>query len=282
MFRHTMEIRVSSLLAEVPDLADHEVRRLVLLAADAGAVWLVGDPVVAEVVADRFRGYVRRRRRGEPLQYIEGTVQFGPIVLQIDARALIPRPETERLWELAVGLVADINEPKIVDVCTGSGNLALAMKWVRPDSSVIGCDLSREALELAVGNAARLDLAVGFVAGDLLGALPNSLRGQVDLIVSNPPYIAESEFELLPPEVRDHEPTEALVAKDNGLEILGRIAAEAGDWLRPGAAIICEIGESQGTACLEIFRLFDPKIEKDLTGRDRFVVGCAPMRVELH
>ncbi|MCP4306328.1 MAG: peptide chain release factor N(5)-glutamine methyltransferase [bacterium] len=269
-------------MAQVPDVADHEALRLLLLAVDEGASWPVGDPDVTAEVAGRFEGYVERRRGGEPLQYIEETVQFGPLELHIDSRALIPRPETERLWELAVDLVKGLDEPTIIDVGTGSGNLALAMKWIRPDSIVIGCDLSCDALDLARENAARLGLAVDFLIGDLLDPLPTSLRGEVDLIVSNPPYVARSEYEGLAAEVREHEPMEALVADTDGLGILNRIAVGAADWLRPGAAIICEIGETQGLACLDLFSGYSPRIEEDLTGRDRFVVGSAPMASDVH
>ncbi len=114
-----------------------------------------------------FRANVARWRSGEPLQYIEGDVHFGPIVLRIDPRALIPRPETERLWELAVARLAGIDNATIIDLCTGSGNLALALKQEFPGARVIGIDNSEEAIMLAKENAADLGLAVEFVEGDL-------------------------------------------------------------------------------------------------------------------
>lgn len=274
--------KVSALLAEVPDVMDHEVQRLILTAAATDPSWLVGDPEVDADVATRFREMVERRRCGEPLQYIEGTVQFGPIELLTDSRALIPRPETERLYEIAAAAVAGIIQPTIVDLCTGSGNLALALKHAHPDASVTGCDQSASALSLAKENARRLGLDVRFVHGDLFDALPAELAGRVDLIASNPPYVAPGEFEALPTEVRDHEPRQALVAEHEGLEILSRIASQASRWLAPEGIIICEIGETQGAACVDLFSALHPQIESDLVGRDRFVVGRAPMCPNLH
>ena len=275
-----MSTRASSLLAEVPDLAGHEARRLLLLAADAGLTWLLGDPMVTRQTSDRFRALAERRRQGEPLQYIEGTVQFGPIELLSDPRALIPRPETERLWEIAVDLVAGHERPRIVDLCTGSGNLALAMKHIRPDAIVVGCDISADALELANANAHRLGLDVSFCEGDLFAPLPMDFVGAVDLIVSNPPYVATAD--PLPAEVRDYEPLGALLAADNGTAILRRIATEAIEWLRPGGVIVCEIGESQGEECQSLFATYSPEIELDLAGRDRFIVGRCPMDRDVH
>ena len=126
-----MATTVATLLAEVPDLVGHEARRLVLFAAQQELTWMLGDPEVDATTVARFRSAVARRRRGEPLQYIEGTVQFGPIEMLIDSRALVPRPETERLWEIAVDLIKDRERPIVVDLCTGSGNLALAIKYAR-------------------------------------------------------------------------------------------------------------------------------------------------------
>lgn len=274
--------KVSALLAEVPDVRGHEVQRLILAAAAKDRSWLVGDPEVDADVVARFREMVERRRCGEPLQYIEGTTQFGPIELLTDSRALIPRPETERLYEIAADAVTGIIQPTIVDLCTGSGNLALALKHAHSDASVTGCDQSAAALSLAEENARRLGLDVRFAHGDLFDALPVELAGRVDLIVSNPPYVAPGEFEALPTEVRDHEPRQALVAENEGLEILSRIASQAPRWLAPEAVIICEIGETQGAACVDLFSALHPQIESDLVGRDRFVVGRAPMRPNVH
>ena len=277
-----MASTVSSLLAEVPDLADHEARRLIQLATGLARSAMLGDPPVPEEAVVRFSELVSRRRRGEPLQYIEETVQFGPVELNIDRRALIPRPETERLWEISAALIDGLDAPSVVDLCTGSGNLALALKHRQPAAFVVGVDLSPHAIALAKENASALGLDVLFVHGDLFEALPADLCRKVDLIVSNPPYIASAEIADLPAEVRDYEPESALLAGPIGIEILARIAGGARAWLRPGGWVICEIGETQGEACLHLFRDFDPRIEKDLAGKPRFVIGRAPQLPNVH
>jgi release factor glutamine methyltransferase len=272
----TMRMSASALLAEVPDLPDHVARRLLLAATGGSAASLLGDPVIGDAARQRFWANVARRRRGEPLQYIEGVVQFGPITLRIDSRALIPRPETEHLWELAVEALSDIATPVVVDLCTGSGNLALACKTVRPDARVIGSDRSAATVSLARDNAAQLGLVVDFYEGDLFEPLPGEFLGRVHVLVSNPPYVAAEAMARLPSEVRDHEPAEALLAGPDGTEVLARIAAQASTWLRPGGRVICEIGETQSEACLRLFAVYEPRIETDLTGRPRYVVGTAP------
>jgi release factor glutamine methyltransferase len=243
---------------------------------------LLADSEVDAAAAEYFRSCVARRRRGEPLQYIEGEVQFGPLDLLADRRALIPRPETEGLWEIAVAELTDVSNPVVLDLCTGSGNLALALKRAFPTATIFASDVSSDALALALENSQRLDLAVEFVRGDLFGAVPVQLRGGFDLVVSNPPYIGEGEFESLPDEVRGYEPVAALVAGPAGTEVLARIAAEVEEWLRPRGIVACEIGESQGEDCLNLFAHLDPRIEHDLTGRPRYILGRAPERSIVH
>jgi len=273
-------MRAADLLVEAAHLPWHEARRLLLLALDSDATALVSNPDVPDELTRRFRESVERRTRGEPLQYIEGTVHFGPLIMRSDRRALIPRPETEQLWEMATALAEDADA--IVDLCTGSGNLALALKAAFGNATVIATDTSPAALSLAREIASELGLAVDFLEGDLLDPLPVTLRRSVDLIVSNPPYVALGDWDSLPAEVRDHEPKEALVAGEDGLDVLRRIADEAALWLRPGGAIICEIGAEQGEACRELFAAYSPDILQDLSGRDRFVLGRAPMPIYLH
>lgn len=277
-----MEHTAQSLLADVPDVPDHETRRLLLAAAGAETAWLLGNPVVGTETVARFRRLVERRRRGEPIQYIEGWVQFGPLVLRSDDRALVPRPETERLWEISTDLIRGLASPVIVDLCTGSGNLALACKSEFPFARVIGTDISAAALSLAVENAGIVGLDVEFCRGDLFTALPTELCGQVDLVVSNPPYIAFTDVGALPIDVREFEPREALVSGRAGTEMLARIAAAAMDWLRPGGLVACEIGETQGEQCLELFAGYEPRVARDLADRPRYIIGSAPRSRDLH
>jgi release factor glutamine methyltransferase len=125
-------------------------------------------------------------------------------------------------------------------------------------------------------------MEVDFIVGDLFRPLDRSLRHGVDLIVSNPPYVSSGGWQTLPPEVRDYEPYEALVAGACGTEILGAIAAEAHAWLRHGGRVICEIGETQGGECRRLFAAYDPEILEDLTGRPRYVLGTASQMTKLH
>ncbi|MEX1005635.1 MAG: peptide chain release factor N(5)-glutamine methyltransferase [Acidimicrobiia bacterium] len=218
-----------------------------------------------------FADLLARRAGGEPLQYLEGTAAFGPFDLVVDGRVLIPRPETEGLWELAAGAVTD---PRLVlDLCTGSGALAIALSASFPEARVIGADISSEALTVARENGLRHAPAVEWVLGDLFDALDAQLVGAFDLIVSNPPYVASSEWARLPDDVR-REPRLALVSGPTGLEVLRRIASESSAWLAAGGVVVCEIGETQADPVREVFDGFaSVEIRPDLQGRDRYVVA---------
>lgn len=238
-------------------LPDHELARLRLVAGESGTL--------EELIA--------RRMGGEPLQYIEGTAQFGPLELLVDERVLVPRPETETLFEIASRLV---RVPEVVvDLCTGSGALALALKRQFPGASVFATDNSPEAIEVATENMYRTGLQVFLGEGDLFDPLPVSLVGEVDLIVANPPYVSESEYGSLPADVR-REPKAALVAGSSGLEVIQNIGASVAKWLRPGGVVVCEIGEKQGVAAISSFHDMPVVIRQDLAGKDRFVVGAKP------
>lgn len=237
-------------------LPAHELRRLRSVASGA----------------EDLERLVALRLAGEPLAYLEGTAAFGPLELVVDERVLVPRPETEQLWELATGLV---DAPDlIVDLCTGSGALALALAG---QARVLATDVSPGAVEVARINAARLGVRVEVMQGDLFEPLPPEIKGQVDLVVANPPYVAEREWTLLPADVR-REPRIALVAGPTGTEVIERIAADVGNWLRPGGWVAIEIGETQGRRSAGFLgrRLESVEIRKDLAGRERFVVGRRP------
>lgn len=262
---------VREALALAADLPVHEALRLLEKATGVKRARLLTGGQLEEDAAACFAELVARRRSGEPLQYIEGTVQFGPVTLAVDHRALIPRPETEQLWELVVRLVP---APRtVVDLCTGSGNLALACKHVWPDARVLATDASAKATVLAMENADRLGLDIEVLRGDLFAPLPVALRGSVDLVVANPPYLAEHELAALESEVRDHEPHEALVAGPTGIEVLARIASEAASWLAHGGSVACEISEVQEASARTLFSELGGRVFPDLAGRPRFVVG---------
>jgi release factor glutamine methyltransferase len=239
----------------VSTLPAHELERLRAVAPD--------EADLTDLVA--------RRLAGEPLQYLEGSAAFGPFDLMVDRRVLVPRPETEGLWELARRLV---DAPAvIVDLCTGSGALAIALSDSFPAARVMGTDLSTAALQVARANGEAHAPRVEWFHGDLFDALDPALAGSVDLIIANPPYVATSEWGRLPADVR-HEPRMALVSGPTGLEILRRIASESPAWLAPGGVVACEIGETQGEAVRELFSGFQSvEIRADLQGRDRYVVA---------
>lgn len=258
------------LVGRVDDLPEHETIRLLMAAtARRRSDVIVGFDVSAE---ERlvFDGFVERRRAGEPLQYIEGAVDFGPVELVVDERVLIPRPETEYLFEVVVAMVS---EPQvIVDLCTGSGNLALALASAFPDADVYAVDLSDGAATLAQTNAVRNGLEINVLVGDLFDPLPARIKGAVDLLISNPPYLAAHELADVPSDVLA-EPEMALVAGPNGDETLTSIALHAREWLSPGGMLACEISEFHGDRIAELFSSYDPRIGVDLTGRDRYVFG---------
>jgi release factor glutamine methyltransferase len=212
-----------------------------------------------------------QRCHGVPLQYLTGEQQFLDLVLGVAPGVFVPRPETEILVARALEALEGRTAPMVVDVGTGTGAVALAVKRSRPDARVLATDVSDEAVSVARANASRHDLQVEVSAGDLLSPLAGELRGRMDLIVSNPPYVTREEYEELPAEVRA-EPYEALVG---GTDIHRRLAEEAPTWLRPGGWLVVEIGASQAD---EVRGLLDRRFEgvealPDLAGRDRVVRG---------
>jgi len=262
-------------LLNEPGIPPHEAERLLAVATGWSRRELRADAEVGVEEAQRYLDLVGRRLAGVPLQHLEGTVQFGPIELRTDRRALVPRPETERLWEEGVAALGEAGPGTvIVDLCTGSGNLALAFQHQFPQARVVATDLSSDALALAEENADALGLGVTFLKGDLFEALPVELYERVDLLVTNPPYVAESEFDRLPVDVRDHDPRQALVAGPRGDEMLVRIADEAYWWMGTGGWLFCEIGETQSERALDLFGSYlDVEVRPDLTGRPRILVG---------
>ena len=170
-----------------------------------------------------------------------------------------------------------VRHPEVViDLCTGSGALALALKHQFPSASVYATDISPEALEVAHENKDRAGLEVYIAEGDLFDPLPAALIGEVDLIVVNPPYVALSEYQKLPLDVQ-REPEIALVSGPSGLEIIERIGASVAEWLRPGGVVVCEIGENQGVSASSSFADLPAVVRKDLAGRDRYVVAVKPL-----
>ena len=213
------------------------------------------------------RELVARRARREPLQYVLGEWGFRRLTLTVDRRALIPRPETEILVERALALVAGLDRPRVLDVGTGSGAIALAIADEHPGAVVTGLDSSADALALAAENVARTGLRVELAGRDLFQGLP---AGPWDLIVSNPPYVDAAELPDLQPEVRDWEPRDALSA-DGAVEAVVRGATAV---LAPGGALALEVGAGQPPAIAALLSHLGYEsitITRDLAGRDRVV-----------
>lgn len=212
-----------------------------------------------------------RRARGTPLQHITGEQQFFDLVLEVRPGVLIPRPETEGLVEAALEVLAGRLAPVVIDVGTGTGAIALAIKLRRPDARVVATDVSEGAVTLARSNAERLGLPLEVRRGDLLQPVSAALWGRVDLLVSNPPYLSPQEYESLPREVKA-EPYEALVG---GTQLHRRLVEAAPEWLAPGGWLAMEIGATQGPVVRDLLEgAFESvAILPDLAGRDRVARG---------
>jgi len=245
-----------------------------LLAAAMGVdrAVVVADPgrPLEPDAARRFMAYAARRRDREPVAYILGRKGFRALELAVDPRVLIPRPETEHLVEAVLGLPSGA---RVVDVGTGSGAIALALKAERPDLELLATDASAEALDVARANAQRLGLDVAFHHGDLLAGIGDRL----DAIVSNPPYVADAD--RLAPEIVAHEPALALRAGPDGLDVIRRLAPAAGATRAHTVALEVGAGQAAAVAGL-ITEVGFPKVTtvKDLAGIERVVVGRRPER----
>lgn len=226
-----------------------------------------------------FDQMVARRVAGEPLQYVLGQWAFRTLDLFVDRRVLIPRPETEVVAGHALDALAALERPGVaVDLGTGSGAIALSLAAERwPHVEVWATDVSADALSVARANLAGLGRRAGvvrLVEGDWYRALPDELRGRVDVVISNPPYVAADD--PLPPEVAEWEPTGALVSGPSGLEAIEVVVEGAVEWLADGGTVVVEIGDTQGSAALAVARaagLHEPEVRPDLTGRPRALVA---------
>ena len=217
-------------------------------------------------------GIVDRRKERIPLQYLTGCAWFMGFPFYVDERVLIPRQDTECLVEEALAFLQDESRPRILDLCTGSGCIGIALKKLFPAAEVTLLDLSADALEVAAVNAGRLDAEVEIVQGDLF----EGLNGRFDYILSNPPYIPTAVIETLMPEVKDHEPRTALDGEADGLFFYRRIVREAGAYLSGGGWLLFEIGADQGAALAALFEAEGYRqiqIKKDLSGLDRVALA---------
>jgi release factor glutamine methyltransferase len=216
--------------------------------------------------AERFARLLARRRARQPVAYLLGTRGFRHIELAVDDRVLVPRPETELLVEVALALPRGV---RVADIGTGSGAVALALKYERPDLHVIATDVSAGALVVARANAERLNLQVEFRAGDLLAPLGDV---PLDAIVSNPPYVSNRDEPALPPELT-HEPPHALFAGPDGLDVIRRLVPAA---VACAPFVALEVGAGQASAVAALLRragMAETTVHRDLAGIERVVVG---------
>ncbi len=236
------------------------------------------DRPLSKQELSQFRALLERRASGEPTQYLTGTREFYSRPFSVDPRVLIPRPETELLVEAVLRELPRERCGHLLDLCTGSGCIAVSLAAERPAASVWATELSTDACEVARANARALNVSerVAILQGDLFQPLPRDTR--FDAVVSNPPYVRSGEMPGLSSEVQ-REPSTALDGGPDGLALLRRIIAEAGSWLQPGGLLALEIGDTQGEAVLDLLRqagYANARIEKDLGKLDRLGLCLAP------
>lgn len=247
---------------------------------EGGELWEHLDDVVPSRAVPFFDAMVERRRAGEPLQYVLGRWSFRGLELLVDRRVLIPRPETEVVAGAAIAAARALgrSRPTVVDLGTGSGAIGLAVAAEVPGARVWATDASGEALAVARANVAGSGSVIGtrvrLLQGDWWAALPDELRGAVDVVVSNPPYVAGAE--ALPPEVEAWEPSGALRAGPTGREALEVIVAGAGEWLATPGVLVVELAPDQA----EVMAAFTLRagfaavqVVEDLAGRPRVLVA---------
>jgi len=261
-------IAIGAAGSDTPRL-DAELLLAEALAVDRTALFTDPGREVAGPAVRLFQNAVRRRSVScEPVAYILGRKGFRFIDLDVDARVLVPRPETELLVEVGLTLARGA---RVVDVGTGSGAIALALKHERPDLVVCATDSSADALAVARANATQLGLDVRLIDGDLLAG-----AGPCDAVLCNPPYVAEGERASLAPEITRHEPDGALFAGEDGLDVIRRLVPAAAGSLVAGGLLAIEVGEGQAGAVARMlvsdgFR--DVRALRDLAGIERVVTG---------
>ncbi len=253
---------------------DHDADALLahVLGVDRGARALVH--AVAERQAERFEALLARRARREPLQHLVGVAGFRYVELAVGPGVFVPRPETELLAGWAIDRARELDEPVVVDLCTGSGAIARALADEVPSARVHAVELDPAAHEWAARNLA--GTGVELRLGDMADAF-DELAGQVDVVTCNPPYIPLDAWESVAPEARDHDPHLALFSGDDGLTALRVLAARAARLLRPGGWVGAEHADVQGESAPAVFAATgsfrDVRDHPDLAGRPRYVTA---------
>ena len=262
--------------ARVPEAA-REARDIVAAVADEPRFWptLNRDRTVDPTLCVRARLAASRRASGAPFAYAVGRAAFRHLTLEVDERVLIPRQETEMLVEC---ILERVRHGVAADVGTGSGAIALALAGEGQFDRVIATDVSREALDVARGNVARLASALRAPVELRLGSVLAPLRGErLTLLASNPPYIAHDEAAVLPASVRDWEPPIALYSAQNGMAMIATLVRDGAGMLEPGGLLALEVDAGRASLAAELamsdVRYRDVRIERDLAGRDRILLA---------
>jgi release factor glutamine methyltransferase len=256
-----------------PERARPDAETLLLHLIGKNRAWLLThlDDEFGGCTSIGYAQQIERRLAGEPIQYITGECEFYGLPFRVNKDVLIPRPETEHLVEKVLELASSFERPRIVDVGTGSGAIAVALAHGLPAAQVTAIDLSSAALSVARGNAELNAVRVRLLEGDLLAPVAGE---QFEFVVSNPPYVAAGDRETLAVEVREHEPELALFAGNHGLDICRRLTKLSYDAVVPGGYVLFEIGHGQAAAIAELFLAAgfrDIQFTKDLQGIERVI-----------
>lgn len=251
-----------------------------ILGSDRAQLYAHPERSVPAEAAAQFEAMVTRRVEGEPLQHILGYASFYGLEFQVSPAVMIPRPETERVVDRVLAFIEGREAPRVLDVGTGSGCIALTIKHERPDAEVHACDVSPDALAVARSNAEALGLDVQFWDVDVT-ALDASQRlpAEVDVLVSNPPYIPEAEADTLPPVVRDYDPDIALFSGEDPLHFYRLLTDLSQPLCTPGGHVVVEVHAEYATETAALMReagLVGVSVEDDLSGRPRIVRGRRP------
>jgi release factor glutamine methyltransferase len=255
---------------------DAEVLLMHFLKTDRLQLCTHSEKNLTEAEVAGYSQWVARRRRGEPVAYIVGEKEFWSLIFQVNPEVLIPRPETECLIEEVIGCrCRAVDEPRIIDIGTGSGAIGVVLAGEIPAARVVATDISNGALEVARRNAVRHGVAdrMEFLQGDLYA----TASGAFDIVVSNPPYIPDDAYPLLPEGIRAFEPRRALIAGPDGAAFHRRIIREGANRLKAGGWIFLEIGEGHRVLVEALFReagFYDTiRFRKDYGGADRVAIA---------
>ncbi|MDP6925362.1 MAG: peptide chain release factor N(5)-glutamine methyltransferase [Candidatus Scalindua sp.] len=253
-----------------------------VLSCDKTNLYTKPDNIVDNTDVAKYNELIHKRASHVPLQYITRRVEFMSLDFVVDERVLIPRPETEILVETVLkktdNKLYHDRAITVIDIGTGSGNIAVSLAKNRSNIKIYASDISQEALTVASENIQRHDVAdkIQLLHGNVFDAFSSNVKkGQVDFIVSNPPYVSESESRNLEPELIDHEPLLALVGGEDGLFFYKQIIKDARSWIKPGGYLVIEIGETQADSIIKLMQneLHYDEIEtiKDLQGNERII-----------